>query len=655
MNIKKVEQPESHSDLQTAILILAFLITTFNITYSGQFASDDEHLLASRSLSLAFDESLGSTRVYGNSRQFALTNTSEPYAAQAENIEPGQMLIGSLFARGAALLDIGQVQALFLVNIWTTALTGVIIFITVRKMGYARRTATWTAILFGIGSIAWPYSRTYFRDSLAMMFLAIAHACSVVISQKIWAQRSRLLKGMIWFLLFASLGAGILTKNTIVIAVPVLLGYIIYSRIRADSWVTLIHRLKNKKGVILLGAGVLLMVLWIGFLIPTGIFARFSLEYYQLIVKKFFISPHPDLLEALLGPLISPGKSIFLYSPVLVISMIGLFKQMKTAWPGWAYLSLLILGQALFYGDSWWGHINWGLRFSLPAIPILMVSAASVVDRWLSTQKGRVTLLGMAMISILVQFMGILPPLSEYYQFLYNSSLHITERMAIWDPQYSAILWSARWIFRGGDWNLAVIQQAGGFSLFVIGMFIIGFIARITKLSAIWPAISVLGVSMFMSILMLFTYKDDPNYYSFRNDLTASHQVVSDGVLPEDLVLIKSYGTPIWHYWMNWADPKILWTALPYYFPPVESIEEYYTYQDPEVAMDEITLSLFRNIPENYNCVWLLIAGDSPGATLNIEVSWLERQSFSYTYWEFKDNDNETRLYLFNLTSDPCG
>jgi len=355
LKFKKGKQPESPSDLQTALLIFAFLLLIFSLTFTGRFTSDDEHLLASRTLSLAFDKNLGDKRVYGNSRLYALTNTSQPYAAQAANIEPGQMIIGAWFARMGELLGLGKVQALFLVNIWATAFTGLILFIVVRQFGYTRRTAVWIALLFGIGTMAWPYSQTYFRDTVAMMLLAIAWAGAVVISQNIISQKTRPNSFMVWLLMIASLFAGILTKNTIVIAVPVLLGYIVYVRMRQGLAIVPLHLLKFKQTIMLTVAGALMIIFWVAFLSPTGIFARHSLEYYQLLTQKFLFSPHPHFLEALFGPLISSGKSIFLFSPILVISLIGLFRHTKITWPAWVYLGLLILGQALFYDGEWGG------------------------------------------------------------------------------------------------------------------------------------------------------------------------------------------------------------------------------------------------------------------------------------------------------------
>jgi len=197
-------------------------------------------------------------------------------------------------------------------------------------------------------------------------------------------------------------------------------------------------------------------------------------------------------------------------------------------------------------------------------------------------------------------------------------------------------------------------MHGGGLVIAGFGILLAGIRIGFGRIPVIWLAALAVGISLLMSILMLFAYKDDPHYYPFREDLAASYEFISESIMPEDLALIKSYGTPVWYYWMNWAESKIPWTSLPYYFPPPDTIEKYYASLDPEVALDKITLSLLNDIPGNYRCVWLLIAGDSPGATLNIEVTWLVQESVSYKDWVFKYADIESRLFLFDLTSEPC-
>ncbi len=182
-NIEQIGGKSDHaSSFYVALSIFVLLLAIYSLTYSGTFVTDDEHILASRTLSLAFDERINDSRVYGNGRVFALANLPPEQAAQAVNIEPGQALFGALLARLAVLLGVGRIQTIFLLNIWVTALTTLVTFGTVVVRGHSTLTATVTALLFSLGTLAWPYTRTYFRDPLAMLFLAVAWGCAQIIA-----------------------------------------------------------------------------------------------------------------------------------------------------------------------------------------------------------------------------------------------------------------------------------------------------------------------------------------------------------------------------------------------------------------------------------------------------------------------------------------
>lgn len=639
---------KNRSTLAIALSLHVLLVAIYSLTYSGTFITDDEHILASRTFSLAFDGHFNDTRVYGNSRVYALSDTSPMHAAQGVNIEPGQAIVSVPLAHLAAIMDAGRVQTIFLLNIWVTALSAVWVFYAVLLRGYPRRTALISALLFGLGTMAWPYSKTYFRDSLAMLFLSFGWTCAINLSNR----GKEIVYRLSWFGLVSGVIAGTLTKNTVIVALPVLLTYIIFEKNR-DNSANVVFQSRNKGRLLaVIGAVMLVLALWAILIPPEGLFARFSPKYYLSVVDKLINSPHPKIIEALIGPLISPGKSIFLYSPCLVLSLIGLFKFWRRSWPAWLYLILLIISQALFFDWEWWGSINWGLRFVMPAIPPLIMTSAPVIDIWYKTRRGQLGLLSIGVLSLVFQLISVLPPMSLYYSDILQNSLHFLETAGIWNPMYSPWFWHIKWIVSGGSWDLAAVR--GGVQsipiilgfMIVVGIMILGLL-RTTK---IWlPGIGLL-IAIVITAFMVVTYKSDPAYSPTRTDLELAQEMISRHISEDDIVLIKSYGTPAWFYWMNWGDSHYQWTSLPFNFPIPGLIEEYHRTQDPTVVLDEITLSLFQEIPGSYQRVWLLLPGDSPGANLEIEANWLKALSISSEEWVFSANMMETRLYLFVLT-----
>jgi len=142
-----------HKDFLLALLLFILLVSIYCLTYSGTFITDDEHILASRTLSLSFDENVNNSRVYGNSRLFFLSNLSPEYAASAMNVEPAQSVFGSILARISVILNIGHIQTIYILNIGVIAFTAVVLFLVTRFLEYSKFTAFCVGILFGLGTM----------------------------------------------------------------------------------------------------------------------------------------------------------------------------------------------------------------------------------------------------------------------------------------------------------------------------------------------------------------------------------------------------------------------------------------------------------------------------------------------------------------------
>jgi hypothetical protein len=602
---------------------------------------------------MAFDPLAGDARVYGNSRIFAYSSLPGEQAAQALNLEPAQEAAGAALADLAILLHAGRTQTLFLLNIFVTALAAVVLFGAARLLGVSIPAALVTAGLFGLGTQAWPYARSYFRDSLAMLFLTAAWACAFAIVSPQAASRDRRLTGLAWAGLVLALSAGILTKNTIAIAVPVLGALIVFNKFRLRLGFSLKSIPRRAWKFALIAAGVLLtfVVAWIWILPREHLLARFTPGYYVSLLQFFFGTPHPKFLEALAGPFVSPAKSLFLYSPILILAMVGLVRRWKTTWAPWAYLLLLVVGQALFYDADWWGHLNWGLRFALPALPGLMLAAAPVIERWLGSARGKAGLLLIGVPSMLVQLLGVLPPLRGYYIDLADAATPVSVSATLWSSAWSPLVWSFKWLLSGKPADLAAVRVGAASIPVVLGFLVVILLACLglaRRLRGWLPVVAAcLAVGLVFSLPVV--YKNDLAYFRARSDLAESQAMIAHGYRPGDLVLVKAYGTPAWFYWMDWADPRLQWTSLPFYFPASNLVAKYNALLDPEVALDEITLALFKSLPGPYRRVWLVLPDDSPGASLNLEVAWLRDHEKMKDAWIYTGAGSRTYLYLFEL------
>ena len=626
-------------DISIALFIL--FISIYSLTYSGTYVTDDEHILSSRSLSFALDEGANDFRVLGNNRVFELSQLS----SDAVNIEPAQTIIGSILVRLAVSLNTGRVQTLFLMNIWVTAASAVIIFITLIITGYTKITSLVLSLFIGFGSIVWPYSRTYFRDPLAMFFLSTAWMFLELLLTNSIEPHPKWKSIFYWIALFAFLSAGILSKNTIVIAIPVFFLKLFSHYFREYR----INNFNNRKIFsqfwIPSTTFIVILLIWIFYFPSNELLGRFTYSYYSYLFKFFTTTAHPGILEALIGPIISPGKSVFIFSPILVISLIGLFFRWKAAWPGWMYFFLLVVGQALFYDSLWTGLVNWGLRFTLPAIPLLVIGAAPIVESLLKSIYGKVSLIFLAVISVFIQMSGVLPPIEKYYIDLASASSAVTSYSSIWVFNQTNLLWSIKWLLSGGEWNIAICRnlQSSGWAITGSTIAILLAYLNIKKSRPLWLIFATI-IFILLTSTILFNYKYDAPWNYARKDLQSTMAKIENNYQPGNLVLLKAYGTPAWDYWMNWGSKDIQWAALPFFFPPPEVVEEFNQSKNPDKALDENTLNIFEEEVLPGRKVWLVLPSDSPGTYLGIEQKWLEDRSVTYQCWDNQGDLEVTKL-----------
>jgi hypothetical protein len=78
-------------------------------------------------------------------------------------------------------------------------------------------------------------------------------------------------------------------------------------------------------------------------------------------------------------------------------------------------------------------------------------------------------------------------------------------------------------------------------------------------------------------------------------------------------------------------------------------IEKYHSSNDPEDALDKISLAILNQSIQPGKRIWLVIASDSPGASLEIEKRWLANRSKNSECSVSKSKSGNTELCLFNI------
>lgn len=107
-------------------------------------------------------------------------------------------------------------------------------------------------------------------------------------------------------------------------------------------------------------------------------FILFNLSVYSAFFPPYYMVSrvgHLDhFFDALIGNLISPGRGLIIFSPVLLFSFWGIIKKIKTDWFLGIIFSSIVISHWLVISSfpKWWGGHCFGPRFFADIIPYLI-------------------------------------------------------------------------------------------------------------------------------------------------------------------------------------------------------------------------------------------------------------------------------------------
>jgi hypothetical protein len=114
---------------------------------------------------------------------------------------------------------------------------------------------------------------------------------------------------------------------------------------------------------------------------------------------------------AVVGYFLSPGKSIFFYSPVLLLGLIGARSYLRANrahfWLVLGLIAAVLLPHLKF--PAWPGGWVWGPRYAVSVTPLLLLPAAPWLDEWLArglTWLRTLALAALGAASFIVQLAG---------------------------------------------------------------------------------------------------------------------------------------------------------------------------------------------------------------------------------------------------------
>jgi hypothetical protein len=479
-------------DSLLALCLFALLFSLYLLTFSGIYHSSDEMsmLVVTDSLARrgAWDVEL--LRWMGE-QQGSFGPDGHLYSRKGIG-----MTLAALPHYWLALQvnQLGNVQTAMLTNGVVTALTGMLVYLLLRRLRYGENVALGVALAFGLGTMAWPYARYFFSESLAGLGLLLSAYFLIRYRDRCdWA--SPLLAG-------AGLGVALLARLNNAIA-ALFLGLLLlfylyrcYGR-NLRRWV---------EPILLFGLPVLAALVLSGWYNWLRFGNPLSTGY---LPEERYATP---FLQGLYGLTFSPGKGLFWYNPLFFAALI--------AWPAFfrrhraeaLMVAAVALSGIVFYAPwyLWWAGHAWGPRFLVTILPFAALPLAAALEAAARRRSLAVGLGVLAAISVAVQMLGVAVNFNLYLEEIY-AELGLYHPATLFDPAYSPLLRQMAYLSLE---NLDLAWAGGGaidWLALLLGMFAVvvsGFalVAARRWRPSIWTGAGLLALLALVAARLLSLY-----------------------------------------------------------------------------------------------------------------------------------------------------
>ena len=599
---------QSKRDKYRYASVFLILLCAYLLVFSGISSTDDEQLFSVITANLAYGKGYSALPLFGNDR----------LQGKAGGVEPLHSIIGIPLYLFADYFNLGKAQILFLLPAVYTALTGALLVRIAEHKDASQKTATVLGLSYGLGTIALPYARMNFREPLAALLITTAVLC-LELGKNAPNHTWKLI--LYPFLSLISLGLAVLTKITTAVVIP----FLVFSYLTQKQ----IWKKENRTQTITSGLAAIIFITSAGFIIqsilPTNSLSRFTLQFFDYIRYTLPRLPHNHFWLAVAGLLFSPGKGLFIYSPMLILSMISPFLK-SSKLTDWIFYVGALLGltavQALIYNDQWWG-ITWGTRALLPTLPLAALAAFPTLNAGLNhfNKRIRMATVSLLVIGVSVQIGRLLVSDPAYINWVVQSTGRGISALSQWNLHLMPLYRHWQLAFNGLSSDIAWLHISGNgirLTITLILLALIGIslgISYLTKNNGRQPySLFIPFIGIFVLLLTPISARLDQRYYGsvpIFKELTLEVCTISND---EDLILVDAYLKPYWWFYMNFGCSKPDWVGLPYIHDTAIHSEQFY----PRIT--EI-LSLIRSRLDDNNQVFLIQSpyGQSPSYSDEIE------------------------------------
>lgn len=239
-----------------------------------------------------------------------------------------------------------------------TALTGVLLFSLCRKLGAGKRSSVLIALAFGLGTWAWPHAQTGFSEPGTAMLLT-----GTMLALANWWEKQGAVAAALTGLLA---GCTVLTRASAVLFVPIIM--------MSGASVAVRWRQGLAKAAWFCVGGVLP-----GVVFAVNAWLRFGSPVSSGYPSMKFNTP---LYEGLYGLVMSPGKGVIFYAPILIVVIFAARQAYLRHRRYTITLGLVLAAHLVVYArfEVWSGENAYGPRYLVPVLAVSVAMLAVVVD-----------------------------------------------------------------------------------------------------------------------------------------------------------------------------------------------------------------------------------------------------------------------------------
>lgn len=594
--------PERTRQARLFLLICAFVSSIYLLTYRATIQTGDTRRAMDAVTSFVrygdwlMDESSW-TKPPLRIRDYAALPLANYDVEERLNI----VLAAPLLRLAELIPRLGNIHALWLFNIFITAVGVGFLYLNIRQLGFHDAAAVLVALTAGLATNLFAYSQTFFREPLAMLFVLLAW---YVIQIGRGRKKSSQLLNILLAIVCMSLAT--MTKYSALMALPGLLAFWLPGRATLSRRA----RIRLATTVMAVMAAVLLFTM-----LSEALPQRLREEFVRLGVQSEFSA------RALRVYLLSPAASIWATSPILTLSVAGsaIFwrrGRLRLVVSIWMIAIGYALGHALLTGPHWFGGLSYPPRFLLPVVPLLALATAPIAEILLNQGQrlARSIWIALLLYGVWIQFSAVSLDFWHYSDSLPAGAQRNAEwSPALLQPQYFRwVVLPQRWadLGLGFVWTRSMIPTWG-----------ISFAAYAAILAAcIWfmlrnpasrwrhavPPIVFLCLPLTLLNLSL-VYDKDPRTQSGERALHNLLDFLAQHAEPDDILLLP--GNDYGDFILNHLDrnmPRPIIIERPQAQAASDRQPATVVSHNPNDWFDVQSARIIRHLTAQHDRVWLL-------------------------------------------------